>query len=49
MTTKIMHSNIYGFIAYKMTKGECKPIYQEKSYLEKSYKSKILGVQTPTV
>ena len=49
MTTKTIHSNIYGFITYKMTKGKCKLIYQEKNYLEKTYLNKILGVQTPTV
>ena len=49
MTTKTIHSHIYGFITYKMTKDKCKLIYQEKNYLEKSYTNKILGVQTPTV
>jgi len=49
MITKTIHSNIYGFITYKITKGKCKLIYQEKSYLEKSYSNKILGVQKPTV
>ena len=49
MTSKTIHSNIYGFITYKIIKGKCKPIYQEKSYLEKSYSNKILGVQTSTV
>tara|TARA_A100001391_G_scaffold164245_1_gene123930 strand:+ start:353 stop:502 length:150 start_codon:yes stop_codon:yes gene_type:complete len=49
MTTKTIHSHIHGFITYKMTKGKCKLIYQERNYLEKSYSNKILGVQTPTV
>ena len=49
MTTKTIHSNIHGFITYKMTKGKFKLIYQEKNYLEKSNSNKILGVQTPTV
>ena len=49
LTIKTIHSNIYGFITYKIIKGKCKLIYQEKNYLEKSHLNKILGVQTPTV